>query len=367
LLFYNQENKTNMTQNEIVSHDNNQAAAIAEYAQSIEAWRDPVTRRDYFEQLSENDFLELTQRFASIVRKGDADNLQAFDGKNVALMTHDVPDYDDKEQLLRETWTTARSLLKDQSIPDDDALEYAALTVAGGILYVHPFIDGNGRTSRALSYVMATGGEGEQALDNMLANSLSSEWQVTPHARVSVPVRGAYTGEQPKEIGWEFQFAGEGEDALGGRIVDSNYSNEIIRSFLEVADDYTKQLVESCATRAGDGTLEKIDGDKLLETLVSDPDRGIDYARQMTGIERALRANYVRQFLAGMRSDVRHQPRVIKDSELVTSEDDTEHRKQRAHMLGVLLAERTTGGAILPRDEAVIQHRGYSDAHHRDV
>ena len=72
-----------------------------------------------------------------------------------------MPDQREKEGLLRETWQTAQTLLHDRRFSDEDALEYAALTVAGGMLYVHPFVDGNGRTSCVLSYMIAKGAEPE--------------------------------------------------------------------------------------------------------------------------------------------------------------------------------------------------------------
>jgi hypothetical protein len=160
-----------MSTNEIVSHSNNHAAEIVEFAASIEAWNDPVTRRDYFEHLSGSDFLALTQQVASLVRTGDSNGQQPFDGNNVTLMTHKVPDHRDKEDLLLQTWHTARELLRDQTIDDQDALEYAALTAAAGILYIHPFVDGNGRASRALSFLISTGAQDTGPLETALSDT----------------------------------------------------------------------------------------------------------------------------------------------------------------------------------------------------
>jgi hypothetical protein len=62
-----------MTQ-EVVSHENNFAPQIVEYVEANEALADPVTRRDYFEQITEDDFIDMTQRVASMVRTGDKRN-----------------------------------------------------------------------------------------------------------------------------------------------------------------------------------------------------------------------------------------------------------------------------------------------------
>ena len=60
---------------EIVSHQNNFVPQIVEYVQSNEALSDPVLRRDYFEQMTEEDFIDMTQRVASLVRTGDSSQL----------------------------------------------------------------------------------------------------------------------------------------------------------------------------------------------------------------------------------------------------------------------------------------------------
>ena len=79
-----------------------------------------------------------------------------------------MPDQREKEELLRETWSTARHFLQDANTGDENALEYAALVVANGIILTHPFADGNGRTSRVLSYVIATGDTSEVKLNELL-------------------------------------------------------------------------------------------------------------------------------------------------------------------------------------------------------
>lgn len=154
---------------ELVSHEKNHAESVMEFFATDERLQNPTMRRDYFAQLDENDFLDIVQKTAGLVRSGEAEN-QYFDGENVSLMFHEVPDQREKEQLLRETWGVAQEFLQNNELPDDDALDYAALTVAGGILYAHPFADGNGRTSRALSYVMARGGNAQE-LQEILAES----------------------------------------------------------------------------------------------------------------------------------------------------------------------------------------------------
>lgn len=363
---------------EVVSHDNNFTPQILEYVHSNEALADPVTRRDYFEHMSGDDFIDFTQQVASLVRTGDSEQRQYFDGEKVGLMGHEVPDQRHKEGLLRETWDTAKSFLSDRDISDEDALEYAALTVAGGILYVHPFADGNGRTSRFTSFIMARGEQDPEAFEAM-AKSMSGEWQVAPAHQIGVWEKREYKGEQPKEIEWEFQFAGEAEDALGGAIADSIYKDLTVRKFIDTADDETKQLIETCVTRDEDGNMESLNGDKLLEVLVNDLERGIGNAQRLLDLKRQFQSQYVRNYLRAMRSDLYGDMRVIRESDInppvpaiAHSEEGQpitdklyESRKVRQQNITGVLGERALNGSVRVRDEAVAQHRAYSQYHRR--
>lgn len=179
-----------------------------------------------------DDFIDLLQQTASLVRTGDASARQNFDGEHVTLQVHEVPDQREKEALLKETWETAKSFLMDNRIDDQDALDYAALTVAGGFLYAHPFADGNGRTSRVVSYMMSQGRGKDNQLQTVLGSSFGGGyWNVTPDRIVPlIPMRN-FRGNQPDRIAWgndedTDDWTDPGvpkEDALGGVIANSPY------------------------------------------------------------------------------------------------------------------------------------------------
>lgn len=308
--------------------------------------------------------MALTQQVASLVRTGDSNGLQPFDGNFVSLMAHQVPDHRDKEDLLVQTWHTARELLQDQSISDSDALEYAALIAAAGILYIHPFVDGNGRTSRALSYLISTGAKDADSLEKALSETAQTTWQIVPKEPMAEPLHWPIGGEQPKDVEWEFQFANEGVDPLGGKIVNSHYSTWILRKFIESADEHTKELIESCATRSETGDLESIDGDKLLAVLAADEERGIDYARTLLDIERNVRSNFVKRYLGGMLVKEHGPVKAVKHSELQMADSQSAPSLQAiGRKISQVLNERQIDGKVLPRDEMVALHRGYSKFH----
>lgn len=339
---------------EVVSHQNNFAPQIVEYVNSVEAFADPITRRDHLEQMTGDDFIDMTQRVASLVRTGDSNQLQHFDGDTVALMAHEVPDQREKEQLLRETWETAQTLLHDRRLSDEDALEHAALTVAGGVLYVHPFADGNGRTSRTLSYIIAKGAESEDDLRKMTEEtSGGGMWHVAPNAQLALPKEREFQGDQPDQIEFEDTFAGEATDPFGDTITNSIYSDSILRSVIERADDpETRAVVEACSR--DENGHKVLDGDMFLKGLATS-DRALEYAQTMFGSFRELRADFVHRYLQAMVSEVPIEQRI---------------RAPKVGEIGQRMAtevgRRAIGGLLLPRDQAAAEHRAYSSVHHRE-
>jgi len=344
--------------NELISHEKNYAEEIAEFFNSNERLKDSTQRRDYFESLDGNGFLDLVQQVAGLVRTGNADQ-QSFDGGGVSLLLHEVPDQREREQLLRDTWVVAKEFLGDTEIPDQDALDYAAITVAGGLLYTHPFADGNGRTSRSLSYMIARGKGDSQELHDILAKSDGGgNWQVTPIPLVT-GVRSVYTGQQPKQIEWESAFVGEAEDALGGIIANSKYADTIIRSFIERHGDENERCIKESSSQNEDDT-STMNGVEFIAKLVNDPKAGITNAAELLKIHRQARADYVHRFLKAMRVKEKYQPSYIrsKDFEITGRDDEFERRRKLTTIREV--GERAATGLLTPAEQQLIQHRSYS-------
>lgn len=292
--------------NERISHENNNAEAIETWADSQEALHDATLRRDYFEQLDDDDFLALLGQFASMVRTGDSTHVQHLDGANVSLMGHDVPDQLEKEYLLREIWHTTQKILKDRDLDDHAALLRAGLTIGGGILLTHPFIDGNGRTSRSLSYIVANGTEKKDELHDILAKTNGGgQWSIAPASELIPRRKVEYQSLlQPKRIEWEDHFVGEGEDAYGGEIINNSTSDTILRQFIEAADDEAQALIRQAETQDEDGIL--LDGNKLLQLLADSP-QGMLYGKELKVYKRKNRAEKVLRYLDGMESSQPYQ------------------------------------------------------------
>lgn len=352
---------------EIISHKNDFSEQIAAYITSNESLSDSETRRDFFENMDEEDFLNTVQQIAALIRTGDDAHQQYFDGKTVRLLLHEVPDQREKEALLRETWQTAQIFLHDRDLSDEDALEYSALTVAGGLLYTHPFIDGNGRTSRVFSYLMARGSTHSNELREITTESPNTSWQVAPVGLI-LPERNNFAGYQPDTVDWKWSYAGEGNDALGGIITNSRYSKRIIRTFIERRSSDIMELVNHHTTIDQRTKQRHLNADAFLEEIVNDSEKGMIYAKELLDINREIRADYVHRFLKALTSSTTVASYDIKtedfDPDYVPITEFTEKQKK------VFISEfgkRAIDGKLRLIDQEVIRHRAFSTIHHRNV
>ena len=349
-----------MPENETVSHEKNHAKDVAEFIQANERLADPTQRRDYFNQLDEDGFIDLVQQAASVVRTGDANARQHFDGSLVTLMGTEVPDQREKEDLLRKTWAVARGYLDDNQIPDQDALDYAALTVAGGVLLAHPFVDGNGRTTRVTSYMISQGTANPEVLHDIIANTNGGgHWNVKPD-QITATEKQVYKGDQPDRVEWDDVFFGSNEDALGGTIANSVHDEAILRQMIEDHGEHIKAQLEKSVHQNENGETV-LDGQKFVEELVTDPEAGITNARELRAIHRELRADYVERFLKAMQFKTpfeAHKLMVIANMD--PNDLNDEFLRKRTLTARREIGQRAIDGKLRIIDRQLVRHKAHS-------
>lgn len=126
------------------------------HGQKFEAvFSDEQHKREFIESLSAEEFAELLNGVNGILRN-KAKEEWGMDGENVALDSvfwgtgYVPPRQEDKPELLAKTLSAAKEINQ-----DNKSLEDIALLISSSLNAIHPYLDGNGRTSR-LIYLLLT-------------------------------------------------------------------------------------------------------------------------------------------------------------------------------------------------------------------
>lgn len=362
---------------ELLPHTDTRSTEMAELINSNEVLQDPATRRDFFASLDSSDFVDMVEQVGAVLRTGDSSQRQHLDGDTTYLQTHEVPAQEDKEQLLKETWDTAKSFLANPDMADEDAVSYAALTVAGGILYIHPFQDGNGRVSRVLSYAIEMGARDdlEGKLDNMLGHNAGGgrSWAVTPSYDMIRMINRGEPYMTPKDlplsISWEENEETAIADYLPGagynvveEIAHSNYRGRILGAFYDLTDNHAREVIKAHIEYDADGNPQSLRADQALDMLVQDPDNGLTYAAQLKEAKHWMQAEYVRAFLKAMQSNEPQElPRDAKRRIEALSTREALTNSEKAYLV-VFGKYVDADGKILPRDLFRAEHEASTDS-----
>ncbi len=351
-----------------IKHSTENLGQIRQFL-DYDAISDSTVRRDYLEHLNGDDFIDLIQQSASVVRTGNSDTKQHFDGESVKVPSLTLPDHRDKEELLRDTWEVAQGFLQNQDLSDDDALQLAAITAAGGIAFAHPFIDGNGRTSRLVALQIATGGRvSDDNLKKILTESRGGEaWYpgVPGQSRLMNYEFSNFPNIKEQAREYKENKSIYQEDTVESAILDSGYERVAVALFLNLADDNAKNIASHFKVYDQSGELNTMHISELVCALVRDPENGITYASQMLQIIRRCREETTKSFLASMMDDEYTKPNYLFPR-ILNVEQAPPELKLSTQRLAEEFSKRAINGLIRPRDEALVSHRARSGVYHDD-
>jgi len=150
--------------------ENGQGTRRLELLGIDESLDEPAERRQFFAELSDEQFAHMTGYINSVTR-GQRINYDYADGVFWEGKTprKKPPPLEDKEPLMNMAFAAVREITADTSLDDRTALRRAGLAMAGALNYIHAYTNGNGRTSRVMQYLIEFGTErGEKAVNEEL-------------------------------------------------------------------------------------------------------------------------------------------------------------------------------------------------------
>ena len=364
-----------------VPHQNEALVAnnLVSHFEGIEQLADPELRRDYLGHLSKEDFIQEIQAINGIIRGHTDGSLQTFDGDTVVLATHDVPRQEDKEALLGDIWTGVQEILTDPSLDADKALEYAGALTGLGILFIHPFDDSNGRTSRTMSRLIR-GGTGEDFgpdLEKALGKDGSSYERLNnsifrDYVNDAVPSYSSIRDDRDfsevmrglRSINYDADHS-EGALELSdvakneGVIENFRKSNIPYYTMVTFLKNVDREGYDQVKTHIRDGVLEF--GQALDELAQSD--RGIEYMSQLRDADRYVRSLFIKRFVETMTSGATaklqpHEEKTIERS--VAKEEATSAPERFGKFLLDHIVERSDGLREVPvRDLILASNQAY--------
>ncbi len=357
------------------------ASELVNHFAEITQLADAELRRDYLGHLPKEDFITEVQTVNAIIRGQETGSIQPFDNEGTVLATHDVPRKADQEELMGDIWEGVQKILTDPELDAEKALEYAGALTGLGILYIHPFDDSNGRTSRTFARVIREGTDDGLSAD--LENSLSEDG--ASYERLNNLMFGGYINDAVPS----YSSMQEGRDfpefMSNVRRVNYNPSDEpLVLAYDEVAKDqgvtdnfrksnfayYTMATFMKNIDQEGYEQIKSHIGDDgvlefgaALEELAQG-ERAIEYMSQLRDADQYVRALFVKRFVEAMTDGAsatlrREETAMIERS--AAKEEATSPSDRLGKLLLAQSVERPDSGReIVVRDLIVASHQAYS-------
>jgi hypothetical protein len=150
--------------------ENNGGIARLEALGIKEKLRDPTERRAFFAEMTNDQYRLMFGYVNALTRGMTAKHAHdAYEDGELPLPEDATPPLEDKEKLMELLFNTAREIAQDQNLDAPLALRRIGLTLSGGINFIHPKLNGNGRSGRIMHYIAEFGTErGDQAFNEEL-------------------------------------------------------------------------------------------------------------------------------------------------------------------------------------------------------
>ncbi|MCA9331350.1 Fic family protein [Candidatus Saccharibacteria bacterium] len=125
--------------------------------EDAEYFSDPATRLEFLRSLQFNEFFDIAQHINARVRGYEPRDRSTVNESGGYLPMLKTPKADEKQEAMRRGFETIQRYLGESSDTDDQKVRGAGMATEALLIWVHPFNDGNGRTSRFLGKFIEDG------------------------------------------------------------------------------------------------------------------------------------------------------------------------------------------------------------------
>lgn len=125
--------------------------------EDAEFFSDPTNRLDFLTTLDYEDFLGIAKHVNSRVRGYEPRDRRNADDKGAFLPMLATPSSEEKPDALRAGFEAIQAYLRESDDSIEEKLRGVSMAFEALIIWVHPFNDGNGRTSRFLGKFIEDG------------------------------------------------------------------------------------------------------------------------------------------------------------------------------------------------------------------
>ncbi len=128
-----------------------------ELTQDAEFFSDPVNRLNFIDSLEFEEFVGITRHVNDRVRGFEPRDKITANEKGGFLPFFLTPSQAEKPEAFRAGFEAIKSYIKESPETADEKVQSVGMAVEALIVWVHPFSDGNGRTSRFLGKFIEDG------------------------------------------------------------------------------------------------------------------------------------------------------------------------------------------------------------------
>lgn len=188
--------------------------------------------RQYLLNCNYEDFSDLLVQMNAISRGIDPTG-HDFDGQEAALLTSELPKWENRQTLLRQALKATKEILAQEPSISPERRGDLAILWGGTLTATHPFLNGNGRMSRVLGLLIDQGFDGTPQSAYQLRATMSKQGK-------NFFANSPLTFSTPSILLWRFlndgyqhQFKSQNESDITTSLYSEDTATAVVSLFIE--------------------------------------------------------------------------------------------------------------------------------------